>query len=85
MGTAEKTRIMSHTFKGSDKCGYTYEITFNKSLEHTARMKAMCKGLDRYDKWRGFWIAIHNLIAHPLLITNTKWANKFHNWTGNKF
>lgn len=27
---------------------------------------------------------IHNLIAHPLLITRTKWADKFHDWTANK-
>ncbi len=31
-------RVCSHTFKGgNDDLGYTYEITFNKSLVHTGR------------------------------------------------
>ena len=30
------------------------------------------------------WNIIHNLIAHPLLITNTKWADNFHDFTANK-
>lgn len=84
-----KTEIKSHTFKGLNKGdgweSYTYEITFNKSLEHTARMEAMCRGLDKYDRWKGFWLFVHNIIAHPLLVTNAKWAYKFHDWTANKF
>jgi len=42
--------ILSHTFKGSDSYGYTYEITFNKSLGHTGKFKAIEKALDKYDK-----------------------------------
>lgn len=30
------------------------------------------------------WFIIHNLIAHPLLVTGSKWADKFHDWTANK-
>ncbi len=30
------------------------------------------------------WYLIHNLIAHPLLITGTKWAERFHDWTADK-
>jgi hypothetical protein len=80
-----KTKIMSHTFKGRGSGGYTYEITFNKSLEHTCRMDAMCKGLDKYDKWRKFWLAVDLFIAEPLLKTRTKWADKFYKYTGRKF
>jgi hypothetical protein len=79
----EKTRIISHTFKGSNEHGYTYEITF-KSLEDTVRMDSMCKGLNRYDRMRPFWSFIHNLICHPLLITRTKWADNFHDWTARR-
>lgn len=28
-----------------------------------------------------FWNTTHNLIAHPLLVTQTKWATQFHDWT----
>lgn len=31
-----------------------------------------------------FWDFVHNVIAHPLLITRSKWADKFHDWTANK-
>lgn len=31
-----------------------------------------------------FWEIVHNLIAHPLLITGFKWADRFHDWTANK-
>lgn len=31
-----------------------------------------------------FWYIIHNMLAHPLLITGTKWADRFHDWTANK-
>lgn len=27
-----------------------------------------------------FWI-VHNLVAHPLLLTGTGWAQAFHDWT----
>lgn len=80
----EKMRIVSHTFKGSESYGYTYEITFNRSLEDTVRMDAMCKGLDRYDRMKPFWTFIHNVIAHPLLALNTRWSHRFHDWTANR-
>lgn len=73
-----------HKFNGEINGNYSYEITFNKSLEDTVRMNAMCRGLDRFDKMKPFWRFIHNLICHPLLITNAKWAYKFHNWTANR-
>lgn len=31
-----------------------------------------------------FWFIVHNLIAHPLLITGKKWADRFHDWTAEK-
>ena len=30
------------------------------------------------------WFIVHNAIAHPLLTLNTKWADRFHDWTANK-
>jgi hypothetical protein len=35
-------------------------------------------------KPRFFWSFIHNVFAHPLLITGTKWADRFHDWTADK-
>lgn len=42
-------------FKGAKELdgkiiGYTYEITFNKSLEHTGRYSGMERGLNEYVK-----------------------------------
>lgn len=31
--------------------GYVYEITFNRSLEHTHRYQGIEKGLDMYEKY----------------------------------
>jgi len=31
-----------------------------------------------------FWFAIHNLIAHPLLVTRANWAFRFHDWTADR-
>lgn len=28
-----------------------------------------------------FWYFVHNVVAHPLLITGTDWADDFHDWT----
>ena len=42
-------KILSSTFKGGG-LGYTYELTFNKSLEHTGRFKGIEDGLDAYVK-----------------------------------
>lgn len=80
----EKTRITSHRFIGNECGSYTYEISFNKSLEDTVRMDAMCSGLDRYDRMRPFWSFVHHMIAYPLLITNSKWAYRFYRQSGNR-
>lgn len=74
----EKMRIRSHRFLGGDdKNGYTYEITFNSSLEHTLRMDAMCKGIDRFDQKSKFWWNIYNIIACPLSTLPFGWTYKF--------
>lgn len=44
-------KITSHMFVGTecvgDKVyGYTYQVTFNKSLEHTGRIDAMADGVN---------------------------------------
>ena len=50
----EKYRVISHMFKGytgnDEYPRYTYEITFNKSLEHIGKFKGIEDGLNRYDK-----------------------------------
>lgn len=48
-------KVRSHTFLGTsvyngEVIGYTYEITFNKSLEHTGRFKGIEDGLNDYCK-----------------------------------
>jgi len=54
-----KYQVTSHTFKGSSSNtlndgtvyeSYTYEITFNKSLQHTGKFKGIEDGLNAYDK-----------------------------------
>ena len=35
-------------FMGSDELGSTYQIKFNKSLEHTGRYKGIEDGLNEY-------------------------------------
>ena len=51
----EGYKVRSHRFKGTSEydgkiLGYTYEITFNKSLEHTGRFKGIEDGLNAYCK-----------------------------------
>ena len=48
-------KVISHMFKGKSEyngkiLGYTYEITFNKSLEHTGRFSGIEDGLNAYCK-----------------------------------
>jgi len=31
-----------------------------------------------------FWYLVHNLIAHPLLVTGWAWAERFHDWTAER-
>lgn len=55
MKKEDKYEVRSHTFKGAEEfngkvLGYTYEITFNKSLEHTGRIKGIEDGLNNYVK-----------------------------------
>jgi hypothetical protein len=33
---------------------------------------------------RAFWFAVYNILAHPLLATRAKWADRFHDWTGDQ-
>ena len=30
------------------------------------------------------WWVIHNLVAHPLLVTGCPWATRFHDWTAER-
>lgn len=49
MENIEKYRIVMTKFLGYGSDGSaTYEITFNKSLEHTLRFKAIEDGLNAY-------------------------------------
>lgn len=46
-------KVLSHKFCGNEGFegkvyGYTYEITFNKSLQHTGRFSGIEKGLNDY-------------------------------------
>ena len=50
MGKQEGYKIRMTKFLGSDEYGYTYEIKFNKSLEHTGRYEGIEQGLDAYVK-----------------------------------
>ena len=55
MNKEEPYRVTSSIFKGASEyngriLGYTYEITFNKSLEHTGRFKGIEDGLNAYCK-----------------------------------
>jgi hypothetical protein len=55
MKKEEPYRVSSHMFKGTNEyegkiIGYTYEITFNKSLEHTGRFDGIEDGLNKYCK-----------------------------------
>ena len=36
------------------------------------------------NKTNNFWAFVHNAIAHPLLVTQARWADRFHDWTGTK-
>jgi len=55
MEKKEGYKVISHMFKGTSEyngkiLGYTYEITFNKSLEHTGRFSGIEDGLNTYCK-----------------------------------
>lgn len=55
MKKEEGYKVRSHMFKGAKELngeiiGYTYEITFNKSLEHTGRFSGIEDGLNVYCK-----------------------------------
>lgn len=67
----EKYQIKSHTFKGSNDFGYTYEITFNRSLNDTERMNnGIAGGLNRYIRRKQIRFIIESLVYFiPDLIT----------------
>lgn len=44
----EKYSVITSKFMGSSDAGYTYEITLNKSLQHTGRFKGIEDGLNKY-------------------------------------
>lgn len=49
MAKEEKYRVVMHKFIGYSETGSaTYEITFNKSLEHTGRFCGIEDGLNTY-------------------------------------
>lgn len=49
MAKEEKYRVVMHKFIGYNETGSaTYEITFNKSLEHTGRFSGIEDGLNSY-------------------------------------
>lgn len=51
MKKTEPYRIIMHKFIGrSGSGGYTYEITFNRSLVHTGKFSGIAEGLNRYEK-----------------------------------
>ena len=55
MKKEEGYKVRSHMLKGTSEydgkiLGYTYEITFNKSLEHTGRFSGIEDGLNAYCK-----------------------------------
>ena len=41
-------KIISSKFLGQASGLYTYELTFNQSMEHTGRWRGVEEGLDRY-------------------------------------
>ena len=42
--------VLSSKFLGAENGLYTYEITFNRSLEHTGKFSGIEKGLNDYTK-----------------------------------
>ena len=66
----EKYYIKSSRFEGKEVSGpnkeyvsYNYLLSFNRSLEHTGKFKAIEEALDNYEKtkWQKLWIAIKNI------------------------
>jgi hypothetical protein len=82
----EKNSITCHKFLGENNGHYKYEITFNRSLEHTGRIhNGISLGLNRFDKWRWFWRLIHKIPDLLLDYTKAKWVKKFYHYTNNRF
>lgn len=55
MEKEKEFRVVSHTFMGAEEYegvvyGYRYEITFNRSLQHTGRFRGIENGLNAYVK-----------------------------------
>lgn len=68
----EKYRITSTKFIGYNAYGdgsgsYTYEISFNRSLEHTGKYKGIEDGLNKYDKiepWKEAWKSLTTVFRY---------------------
>jgi hypothetical protein len=62
MKKQEPYEIRMHRYEGrSGSGGYTYELTFNKSMEHTGRHQDICDGMNypRARTWIGrVWNAL---------------------------
>lgn len=63
---------------------FNYRNPANYQFSDIEMPKAEKKQYKRLRLKRRFWSIVHNLIAHPLLITGSKWADKFHDWTADK-
>jgi hypothetical protein len=53
-------------------------IAYSKTDEELSAIRLLAK------KPSFLWSFIHNVIAHPLLVFKTKWADRFHDWTAEK-
>jgi hypothetical protein len=47
----DEYRVIASEFKGTSQSGsFIYELTFNRSLEHTGKFKGIEDGLNEYDR-----------------------------------
>jgi len=87
MSKKEKTHIRFHRYLGVNAPGsYVYEIGFSKSLETTTRMQAMTRGLDKFDKWAGFYKWLHWKVTFPLhRLLKAGWTKRLARYTYIRF
>ena len=70
MKKINKYKIVSSKFIGfhdyvNGSGSYTYEISFNKSLEHTGKFTGIENGLNRYDRiepWKEIWTSLKRVV-----------------------
>ena len=78
MKKASEYSVIAHKFLGYGETGSaTYEITFNKSLEHTGRFKGIEDGLNTYckkeissnvvDNFNNLWYSLVKWVKFKLL------------------